>query len=499
MFSLRINNFRSYKNEVFDFSRINILIGENSSGKSSLFKFLLALKQTFTDSKSRDYNLALTGDYTDLGTFKDVIYYNDDSLSLEFEFIFDYNYYFFFRDGFLLEDYEINSPEDADYKTYQSDKIDGYVGGPIKSKTNVSYTLDKNLDSHESMKTIISNDEIGSLTIFHISKDVDEEKKIILSLKSKCELIYKDFETNEIYNLSVEYNKEGFCTIIVGSSLKNQLYKHFDLSYHIDDLDDSDLQPSEIKQKERIETLWHKMAFLLVSQNYIKYILNKIDYINPLDTKPQRIYFIKDEKRNINIRDIENVVDFFSSTKNIQAKSLNQELKHVLKEFGLAEDFEVIKDDRLPVKELKVMIKDLLSNITDVGYGVALQIPILLKALLAERIQNRKNTILLIEQPEVHLHPKMHAKFIETLLGLGDNNFYFIETHSEHIVRKLQILVKEQKFKLKPEDVSINYLIREKKNTIKSTHRIEQSGRLNPPFPDGFFDNSFMLSRELLD
>jgi predicted ATPase len=245
--------------------------------------------------------------------------------------------------------------------------------------------------------------------------------------------------------------------------------------------------------------MFHKLAYLLVSQNYIKYVLSKIEYINPLDTKPQRIFFVKDEKKNINIRDLEDVVDFFSGGNKLIKADLNTELKELLKEFGIAEGIEVIKDDRLPVKELKVKIKDLLSNITDVGYGVALQIPVLLKALLAERLNSRKNTVLLIEQPEVHLHPRLHAKFIETLLSLGNNNFYIIETHSEHIVRKLQIIVKEKQFGITSEDVSINYLIRNEKETINTFHKIEESGALNPVFPEGFFDNSYTLARELLN
>ncbi|MCG8838854.1 AAA family ATPase [Tenacibaculum dicentrarchi] len=46
MFKYTLNNFRSYNNQQFDFKRINILIGENSGGKSSLIKSLLSLKQT---------------------------------------------------------------------------------------------------------------------------------------------------------------------------------------------------------------------------------------------------------------------------------------------------------------------------------------------------------------------------------------------------------------------------------------------------------------------
>jgi predicted ATPase len=110
----------------------------------------------------------------------------------------------------------------------------------------------------------------------------------------------------------------------------------------------------------------------------------------------------------------------------------------------------------------------------------------------------RKGQTILIEQPEVHLHPTLQAKFIETLLGIGNKNVYFIETHSEHIVRKLQVLVKEKKFKLKPEDITIHYFKREPTKFEVTEHKILENGKLSPSFPQGFFDASYSLVKQLL-
>ncbi|MGB1038028.1 MAG: AAA family ATPase, partial [Bacteroidia bacterium] len=57
MFNLNLHNFRSFQNQKFNFSRINIFIGENSGGKSSLLKFLLSLKQTL--ESPNEFNLKL--------------------------------------------------------------------------------------------------------------------------------------------------------------------------------------------------------------------------------------------------------------------------------------------------------------------------------------------------------------------------------------------------------------------------------------------------------
>jgi AAA15 family ATPase/GTPase len=58
--NLHVKNYKSIINNSFDFSKINILIGENSAGKSSIIKLLLLLKQSMMGYKNRtSFNLAL--------------------------------------------------------------------------------------------------------------------------------------------------------------------------------------------------------------------------------------------------------------------------------------------------------------------------------------------------------------------------------------------------------------------------------------------------------
>lgn len=94
MFKLKVHNYRSFQSQEFNFSRINILIGENSGGKSSLLKLLLALKQTL-DSPSEG-NLKLNGDYTNLGNFDEVVYYRKKNRKIKIGFESDVNYFQFF-------------------------------------------------------------------------------------------------------------------------------------------------------------------------------------------------------------------------------------------------------------------------------------------------------------------------------------------------------------------------------------------------------------------
>ncbi len=86
---LRIKNFKSLKDTGdLEIKPITLLVGPNSSGKSSLIQFLLLLKQTM-ESRYVENPLILNGTYIQLESYQNVIYRNDVDQNLEFEFSFD--------------------------------------------------------------------------------------------------------------------------------------------------------------------------------------------------------------------------------------------------------------------------------------------------------------------------------------------------------------------------------------------------------------------------
>lgn len=485
MFKIEIDNFRSFKKQHFDFSKINILIGENSSGKSSLLKLFLALKQTIQSPTNRETLFALTGELVDLGNYKENIYYHNEDLPINLKFIFDNNY-----NGFFEQFFVVDTEGEEDVKKELS-KIRKLIGGPIKSKTVLNLSFNKLVDKHETIVFSVENDNIGKIELLFEMKERQQSHEIFYG--KTCKLKYFDSTLKKTYVLDeVNYEKDGFLSLITAGSLHESLEKVLGITEL-----KKNKEKIPIKANALHNVLFHKIAFLLIVQNYLKYYLEKIEYINPIETRPSRIYLNKDNRQNQKIKSIEDVVDFFSSNNAISKKALKDFIK-ILHQIGIVDDIEILKDNRLPVRELRVKVKDLVSNILDVGYGVSLQLPIILKALLAERISANRNTIMLIEQPEVHLHPKLHAKLIEAIVVLSKNTTYFIETHSEHIIRKLQILVKDKAIKLSPRDVSIHYFTRKNKQSVITQHKINKEGHLSPKFPSGFFDNSYLLSKELL-
>lgn len=481
MFQLNLKNFRSFKNQDFDFSKINILIGENSSGKSSLIKFFLALKQTLQKPNHSEINFALTGQQFDLGNFKETIYYHDDSLPIEFEFTFnDYDDFFYEYFSELIS----NSDKSGNLKYLKK-----VLKSKKKSNTKILFQIFKEINSHEKLKCIITNDSIGKIEFIFPEK---KNTKIDSLFGDLCSIRFEKINEDEAIILNdLSYDKEGFFSLVKGSSLHSSVLGFYNLS-------EEQIRKNVIS-KNKFQKLFFPIAYLLVVQNYLKYYIDKIEYINPIKTFPSRIYLVKDDKQATHINDIEDFVNFFSRNKDLSDKYLKDFVK-ILNDFGIANELEILKDERLPVLELRVKINDLFSNINDVGYGVSLQLPIILKCFLAEVMPEKRGSIIFIEQPEVHLHPKLHAKLIETILKLSKHTTYFIETHSEHIIRKLQVAVKNKKTsKVVSDDVTIHYLIRGKQVSVVTHHTIEENGRLNPVFASGFFDNSYVLSKELLN
>ena len=132
----------------------------------------------------------------------------------------------------------------------------------------------------------------------------------------------------------------------------------------------------------------------------------------------------------------------------------------------------------------------------DVGIGVSQVLPVLVHAL-ADR-----NRIVAIEQPEIHLHPKLQADlgdlFIESALGERKNTF-LLETHSEHLILRILRRVRDTTAgtieagsrAVRPEDVTVMFVEPTPKGSVIRHLPVTPDGDFGAPWPGGFFADRF--------
>ena len=150
------------------------------------------------------------------------------------------------------------------------------------------------------------------------------------------------------------------------------------------------------------------------------------------------------------------------TTREEEWEALKRRLIEFGKTSGLFQDIEIKNRGRSAGTpfQLKVKVRGPNANIIDVGYGVSQIVPILVQILdpPSSRGHAAETPFSLLQQPEVHLHPRAQAELsslLATLAGQGKRSF-LIETHSDHMIDRARIEIR--KGTISPEEVSLIYL-----------------------------------------
>jgi predicted ATPase len=134
-------------------------------------------------------------------------------------------------------------------------------------------------------------------------------------------------------------------------------------------------------------------------------------------------------------------------------------------------------------------------NIKDVGQGMSQALPIVTRAFLP----TAKETVIIIEQPELHLHPAAHGELGElfvTSVNEDSNKKYLIETHSQNLVLRIRSLVASGN--IPAEDVKIYFVDFDQEECVSSLKRIDLDEKGNVSFwPDDIFNESFEEAKNL--
>jgi predicted ATPase len=192
---------------------------------------------------------------------------------------------------------------------------------------------------------------------------------------------------------------------------------------------------------------------------------------SPVRSRPKRTY---DPTREFDDPEGSDVPMYLMRVEATEKKNW-EELKTQLVEFGrnsgLFENIDVRNLGRslgAPF-QLQVKVRGPKANIVDVGYGVSQILPILVQ-ILSPNVSRHEMSFSLLQQPEVHLHPKAQAEFSSLLARLankGDRSF-IVETHSDYMISRARIDI--IKGNIRPEDVSLIYF--EPKGNVVRVHNI---------------------------
>jgi hypothetical protein len=165
-------------------------------------------------------------------------------------------------------------------------------------------------------------------------------------------------------------------------------------------------------------------------------------------------------------------------------------------ESGLFDQISVIRKGRKESDPFQIGVRSggPAFNLVDVGYGVSQVLPILVDTLLHSGARD----MFLMQQPEVHLHPKAQAELGSFFARQATSNRRFvIETHSDYLVDRVRMEVRRGKY-LRPQDVSLLYFERGKNGAVIHNLELEKDGSIIDA-PKGY--RRFFLDEEyrLLD
>lgn len=147
------------------------------------------------------------------------------------------------------------------------------------------------------------------------------------------------------------------------------------------------------------------------------------------------------------------------------------------------------QDASLPFQIRVGMDNGPLFNLVDVGYGVSQVLPVLVDAIV------NKDTMLLLQQPEVHLHPRAQAELGTFFGGLAKAHRaapVVIETHSDYLLDRIRMDIRDRNG-VTSGDVAILYFSRTSGGVSISEINIDDDGNLINP-PKGYRD--FFLAED---
>lgn len=444
---LRIQNFKLWKDTgTINMAPITLFFGANSSGKSSIGQFLMMLKQTIEspDRKTVFYSGGKDS-AVQLGSYNEMVFQHDNRNNIMFEYKWD-------------------------PKFYWKNIIQGY--GPFVKSDTVSFEAEVGLAAKDKPYPVVNH-----LNYRIFNEDISQ---VYLGIKRTLETINR-------YEVIADVYLQKYDNPIILPQPYEVDYSP-DYFYRFPDDVFSIYQNSDVFSKLN---LIHKQLF------------NSICYLGPIRVKPDRLFIWHGNGLGSVGYDGENTVaamlaagnrnitfDKFEPGYGYRVILFEEMIALKLKEMGLIDDLKVtpISEHRHEY-EVKIKTKgsDYFVDIPDVGFGISQVLPVLVQCFYASA-----DSIIIIDQPEVHLHPSAQSALADVMIdvinsrenGVDRNIQLIIETHSEHFLRRLQRRIAEGT--LPKEKVSAYFANIDKTPAILEPLEVDEFGNIHN-WPDNFF------------
>jgi len=211
-----------------------------------------------------------------------------------------------------------------------------------------------------------------------------------------------------------------------------------------------------------------------------------IDYIGPLRNFPERHYQWKNNFPSEVGKGGEFTIQTIIAS-NLKNGDLEKKIAAALKKMGLIESFRVkpISKNRDDYYEVKVKKTKFSAEVLlpDVGFGVSQILPI-----ITALFQSSEGATLILEQPEIHLHPKAQIELADVIIDAVKERKIqvIIESHSEHFLTRIQTRIADET--ISKEFAKLYFCKNEKGFSELEELVVEESGRITN-WPPNFFGN----------
>ncbi|KYK30148.1 MAG: hypothetical protein AYK19_18610 [Theionarchaea archaeon DG-70-1] len=450
-----VKNFKSIRDSgKICIKPLTIFIGPNNSGKSSVLQFLLAVKQT-VESRGSDTPFSTGGsslhteqrkEHVDLGIYEDFIFLNDKKRNISFNFYFETD----------LTDTNFHLDESRKASSRKTN---------VETESVISYR-----ENRIYLKTFTVNWD-GKTITFKSPTDIEQN---VVDEKALSEIMKNP-------EISALYTREKFYYIPLSSYLTQKLA----LSYY-------ETMKGIVAERGILEGMIRANHILTAFQETITVAFEKLFYLGPLREYPQRYYLFSDEKPvHVGIKG-EKAVEILFVSKNT-SREIFQNVNSWFKNLGLGE---LSFDRRGPLYTLNVAhptikkgSQDLKVNIAAGGFGASQLLQVIVEGFYAP-----ENAVIIIEKPEIHLHPRLQAEMGDLLVDIAKTGKRLIvETHSEYLLLRIQRRIAEGT--IDTDDVVVYYFEQTEEGTRITKLELDKFGRFIN-WPKGFFEEDLMEAYE---